>query len=143
MTRTETAPVSLRYPPWVRLLSAAMIGLPLAAAWLVWGQETPAEEWQSAVPYAVLGAWLALTYQVFLVEVYYDERGITYISPMAGLVRLHWSEIVALGYVRGVDGYIIESDDGRRIWFHDWRDGMSDFAQAIQSRLPRGARGGR
>jgi hypothetical protein len=143
MNRPETRPVPLRFPLWMRLLSIALVALPILAAWAVWGHEAPVEEWHSAIPYAILGTWLALTYQVFLVEVYYDERGITYISPLAGIVRLSWSEIVAMFYVRGLDGYVIEADDGRRIWFHEWRSGTSDFAAAIQSRLPRQMRGGR
>ena len=143
MTYVAPQLTQLRYPLWFRLTSAALIAMPIASAWLVWGQATPADEWQNVVPYIVLGAWLALTYQVFLVEVYYDERGITYVSPMAGMVRLNWSEIVALYYVRGFDGCVVESDDGRRIWFQLWRSGMSEFADAIQSRLPRQARGGR
>ena len=143
MNRSEPRPIPLLFPLWVRLPSAALVALPIASAWLVWCQDVPAEDWQGAIPYAVLGAWLALTYQVFLVEVYYDERGITYISPVAGVVRINWGEIVALFHVRGIDGYVIEADDGRRIWFHEWRSGMGDFAAAIQSRLPRQVRGGR
>jgi hypothetical protein len=143
MTYAAPQLTPLRYPLWLRLTSAALVAIPLASAWLVWGQPTPAEEWQNVVPYLVLGAWLALTYQVFLVEVYYDERGITYVSPMAGVIRLNWNEIVALYHVRGLDGCVIEADDGRRIWFQLWRTGMDDFADAIQSRLPRQARGGR
>ena len=143
MTDANLRPIPLRYPSWLRLFSAGLVALPATAAWLVWGQDVPAEEWQSAIPYIVLSLWLALTYQVFLVELYYDERGITYISPMAGVVRLNWGEIVALFKLRGLDAYVLESDDGRRIWFHEWRGGMGDFAAAIQSRLPRQARGGR
>ena len=142
MIRAETLPTPLPFPVWLRLLSAALIALPVTSAWLVWGQDVPAEDWQGLIPYVVLGLWLALTYQVFLVEVYYDERGLTYISPLAGEVRVSWNEIVALFYVRGFEGYVIEADDGRRIWFHDWRSGTGDFAAAIQSRLPRQARGG-
>ena len=143
MIGTELEPVQLRYSPGVRLGSAALVTLPIAVAWLVWGQETRAEEWHAVIPYAVLGLWLALTYQVFLVEITYDARGITYVSPLAGIVRYSWIEIVALFPVRSLDGYVVEADDGRRIWFHEWRRGMPDFAAAIQSRLPRTARGGR
>lgn len=143
MTYAAPQSTQMRYPLWIRLASAAMIGLPISAAWLVWGQQSPPEEWHNIVPYIVLGSWLALTYQVFLVEVYYDERGMTYVSPMAGVVRLNWTEIVALYYVKGLDGCIIESDDGRRIWFQLWRNGMAEFADTIQNRLPRHARGGR
>lgn len=142
MTYTAPRLTQLRYPLWMRLLSAALIVLPLGSAWMVWGQAVPAEEWQNVIPYVVLGAWLALTYQVFLVEVYYDERGITYVSPMVGVVRLNWSEITGLYYVSGLDSCIIESDDGRRIWFQLWRSGMADFADMIRTRLPRQARGG-
>lgn len=143
MTYAAPQLTQLRYPLWLRIASAAMIALPIAVAWLTWCQLVPAEEWQNLVPYLVLGAWLALTYQVFLVEVYYDERGITYVSPMAGVVRLNWSEIVALHYVKGLDGCIVESDDGRRIWFQLWRTGMAEFADTVHTRLPRHARGGR
>ena len=142
MTYAAPKLTQLCYPLWLRLASAALIVMPIFSAWLVWGQPTPSEEWQNVIPYIVLGGWLALTYQVFLVELYYDERGITYVSPMAGLVRLNWNEIVALYYVRGFDGCVVESDDGRRIWFQLWRSGMADFADTIQSRLPRQARGG-
>ena len=143
MISTELAPVQLRYSLGVRLVSAALVALPIAVAWLVWGQEAPAEQWHAVIPYTALGCWLALTYQVFLVVITYDARGITYVSPLAGVVRYSWSEIVALFPVRSLDGYVVEADDGRRIWFHEWRDGMADFAAAIQSRLPRTARGGR
>lgn len=142
MRHNDQKLVPLHYPGWLRLVAAGLIALPLGAAWLVWGSAEATDEWQNALPYVVLCAWLALTYQVFLVEVYYDERGLTYISPLAGMVRLHWNEIVSVVHVRLIDGYIIESDDGRRIWFHEWRSGMDDVAAAIQSRLPRQARGG-
>ncbi len=142
MTYLEPEPIQLRYPVWVRLLAASLVAAPIGAASLIWGQETPAEEWQSIIPYTVLGVWLALTYQVFLVEVYYDERGLTYVSPMAGVVRVRWPEIVALYYVRSLDGYVVEAEDGRRIWFQQWRSGIGEVADAIQSRLPRQARGG-
>ena len=143
MISTELDPVKLLYSLGVRLWSAALVALPIAAAWLVWGQETAAEGLHAVIPYSALGCWLALTYQVFLVEITYDARGITYVSPLAGIVRYSWSEIVALFPVRGLDGYVVEADDGRRIWFHEWRRGMPGFAAAIQSRLPRTARGGR
>ena len=119
-----------------------MIALPIGAASVVWGDGQPNESWQNLLPWAVLGLWLALTYQVFLIELYYDAKGVTYVSPLSGVVRVGWGEIVALMYVRGVDGYILETQDGRRIWFNDWRAGIDDFADAIQQRIPRQARGG-
>lgn len=142
MSQDTSRLIPLRYPLWLRLVSAGLIVVPILAASLVWGPGAPEEEWRNLIPYAFLGLWLLLTYQVFLIELYYDERGVTYISPIAGVVRLHWAEIVALFYVRGLDGYVLESDDGRRIWFNDWRSGIDDFASAIQQRLPRTARGG-
>ncbi len=135
--------VQLRYPQWLRLLSAALIVLPIGAASAVWGEGQPIESWHNLLPWAVLGLWLGLTYQVFLIELYYDKNGVTYVSPLSGVVHVSWSEIVALMYVRGVDGYILEAQDGRRIWFNDKRSGIEDFARAIEQRLPRQARGGR
>lgn len=134
--------VQLRYPVWLRLLSAALIVLPVGTAAMVWGEGAPVEPWHNLMPWAFLGMWLALTYQVFLIELYYDEKGVTYVSPMSGVVHLSWSEIVALLYVRSVDGYVLETEDGRRIWFNDWRAGIDEFATAIRQRLPRQARGG-
>lgn len=119
-----------------------MIALPIGAASVVWGDGQPSESWHNLLPWVVLGLWLALTYQVFLIELYYDAKGVTYVSPLSGVVRVGWGEIVALMYVRGVDGYILETQDGRRIWFNDWRAGIDDFADAIQQRIPRQARGG-
>lgn len=143
MTYVESAPIKMHFPLWVRLVSALLITAPIAAAWLVWGQDTPAEEWHAVLPYAVLGLWLALTYQVFLVELYYDERGLTYVSPIAGVVRIAWRDVIGVTYVRGLDGYVIETDDGLRIWSQHGRIGMADIADALLSRLPRHARGGR
>lgn len=80
---------------------------------------------------------------MFLIEIHYDNKGVTYLSPLSGVVQVSWGEIVALMYVRGVDGYILEAQDGRRIWFNDRRSGIEDFARAIEQRLPRQARGGR
>ena len=134
--------VPLVYPSWLRLVSAGLVAVPILAAKLVWGEGPPQEAWQHAVPWFFLGVWLALSYQVFLIELSYDTLGVTYVSPLAGEVRLSWGEIVALLYVRGIDGYVLESGDGRRIWFNDWRTGMEDFSAAIQQRLPRQARGG-
>lgn len=142
MNQRSVLPIPLRYPAWLRLLSAVLVLLPLAAAAAVWGDGRMVEPWQHVMPWALLCFWLALTYQVFLVELYYDERGVTCVSPHSGVVHLSWSEIVALFYVRGLDGYVLESDDGRRIWFNVWRAGIDDFAAAIQQRLPRQARGG-
>lgn len=142
MSNTEPPIVPMRFPVWIRLASAALIVAPIAAGWLVWGGGTPAEDWQSLVPYTILGLWLALTYQVFLVEVYCDERGLTYVSPLAGIVRISWSEVVAFTYVRGFDGFLIEAEDGSCVWFQQGRMGTDDLAMALKSRLPRHARGG-
>lgn len=138
-------PIALKYPLWLRLMVAALIVAPLGAAWLVWGQAKPQPEdsINNLLPWLVLGLWLFATYQVFLVELYYDERGVTCISPVAGEVRVNWNEITALFYVKSLDGYVLEADDGRRIWFNDWRSGITDFAEAIQQRLPRQTQGGR
>src|SRR5262245_4934652 len=134
MNQTALRPIPLGYPSWLRLVSAALVAVPLLAARIVWGEGPPEEQWHNVVPWTCLGLWLLLTYQVFLVELYYDERGVTYLAPHTGEVRLNWSEIVGLFRVRGLDGYVLEADDGRRIWFNDWRTGMDDFAAAIQQR---------
>jgi len=141
-SQTALQPIPLRYPPWLRLFSAALVAVPLVAARVVWGDGPPEEQWHHMVPWTCLGLWLLVTYQVFLVELYYDERGVTYVAPHTGVVRLDWSEIVALFRVRALDGYILEADDGRWIWFNDWRIGADDFAAAVHQRLPRQARGG-
>ena len=138
--------IPLRYPLWLRLFAGALILVPIGAAWAVWGQRPaplPDDSLAHVLPWIVLGLWLFATYQIFLIDIYYDERGITYISPLAGEVRMNWNEVAALFYVRGLDGYVLEADDGRRIWFNDWRAGITDFAAAIQQRLPRQAQGGR
>jgi hypothetical protein len=142
---TSSPQIALRYPLWLRAFAAALVALPIAIAWQVW-VAYPAgadDTLTNLVPWLVLGCWLAVTYHVFLVELYYDDRGITHVSPLAGVVRLNWNEVVALYYVRAIEGYVLEADDGRRIWFNDWRMGIPDFAAAIQSRLPRQAQGGR
>ena len=141
----KTPPIELRYPVWLRSLAAGLIVAPIATAWHVWVHQPELAEnaLLGLTPWMVLGCWMAATYHVFLVELYYDERGVTHISPLAGEVRINWGDVVALYYVRGFEGYVIEADDGDRIWFNDWRLGIPDFAAAIQSRLPRQAQGGR
>ncbi len=143
MTNSEPSFVPMRFPLWIRLASAALIVAPISVGWLVWSGGIPAAEWHSLVPYIVLGLWLALTYQVFLVEVYCDERGLTYVSPLAGVVRISWREVVGFTYLRSLDGFLIEAEDGRSIWFQHGRLGTDDLARALQNRLPRHAPGGR
>lgn len=142
MSNTEPTVVPMRFPVWIRLASAVLIVAPIATGWLVWGKGAPAEDWQSIVPYTVLGMWLALTYQVFLVEIYCDEQGLTYVSPLAGIVRITWGEVVAFTYVRCFDGFLIETEDGSCVWFQHGRMGTNDLAMALQARLPRQARRG-
>ncbi len=135
--------IALRYPLWVRLLAGALVVAPIAAGWQVWIDQPDTEStFLNLLPWLVLGCWMAATYHIFLVELYYDDHGVTHISPLAGVVRINWSDMVALYYVRGFEGYVIEAEDGERIWFNDWRLGIPDFAAAIQSRLPRQAQGG-
>lgn len=125
----------LVYPLWLRLLSAVLIVMPVGAAIVVWGEGEPQQAWHELVPWAILSAWLFLTYQVFLVELWYDDRHVIYLSPLAGEVRLSWGEISGLFYVRELDGYFLEAQDGRRIWFNDWRLGIDDFAETINTKL--------
>ncbi len=143
MTYNEPDLAPMPFPLWIRLASAALIAAPISAGWLVWSGGIPAAEWHSLVPYIVLGLWLGLTYQVFLVEVYCDERGLTYVSPLAGVVRISWREVVGFTHVRTLDGFLIEAEDGRSIWFQHGRMGTNDLAVALQNRLPRQAGGGR
>ncbi len=142
MSTYEPTIITMRFPAWVRLASAALIVAPIAAGWMVWGGERPAAEWHGIVPYAVLGGWLALTYQVFLVEIYCDDRGMTYVSPLAGVLRIAWSDVAAFSYIRSLDGFAIETSDGCTIWLQQGRLGGEHVAMALQARLPRHARGG-
>ena len=143
MTKNPTL-IELRYPVWLRTTAAALIIASISTAWHVWvfQPELAENALLNLAPWIVLGCWLAATYQVFLVELYYDDRGITQISPITGEFRINWGQVVGLYYVRGFEAYVVEADNGNRIWFNDWRLGIPDFAAAIQSRIPRQAQGG-
>ena len=125
----------ISYPSWIVFGSLALVCVPISIARLSWASPTPPGPLLDMFPWLILAAWLWLTYQILLVEVSYDERGVTCQTPLGGDMRLAWSEINRLHFYPAIDGFIFETHDGRRFAFNLWRTGADRLVAMALDKL--------
>jgi hypothetical protein len=125
----------ISYPDWVVFGSIALVCVPIGVARLSWGSQAEPGLLLDTLPWVALTAWLWLTYQVLLVEVSYDERGVSQVSPLTGHMRLAWSEIRRLHFFPAFDGFRLEASDGRHFTFNLWRVGADRLVDIALAKL--------
>jgi hypothetical protein len=125
----------ISYPDWVVFGSVALVCVPISVARLSWGSQVAPGPVMDTLPWVALAIWLWLTYQILLVEVSYDERGVSQVSPLAGHVRLAWSEIRRLHFFPAIDGFRLETGDGRHFTLNLWRVGSDRLVEIALAKL--------
>ncbi len=82
----------------------------------------------------VLGTIL-LNYQVFWVKFSYDDEFVYYKSPLAGIKKEPWSNLVEVGYSKLLQADFIVIDGIGKIWCSNMLNGYGELGEFLEKKV--------